>query len=193
MKIYILRHGRTEANERKLYAGASDWPVSKDGLKDLEELKARLDYSLPDGTDLYTSGMQRTEDTIKAFYGPAPHVKVSGLAERNFGIFEDLPYETISKMPEFDKWMQDLYGYVIPEGESFSGLQSRVLSAFRGLMDRGRDFLVVIHGGPIGAIMADLFPGEGREYYQWQPENGKGYLITAEEGKALSFESFPKE
>ncbi|MBQ5437441.1 MAG: histidine phosphatase family protein, partial [Firmicutes bacterium] len=54
MKIYILRHGRTEANERKLYAGASDWPVSKEGLKDLEELKARLDYSLPAGTDLYT-------------------------------------------------------------------------------------------------------------------------------------------
>ena len=30
----------------------------------------------------------------------------------------------------------------------------------------------------IAAIMAALFPGEGKHRYQWQPPNGRGYRVT---------------
>ncbi len=193
MRIYILRHGRTEANERKLYAGASDWPVSASGLEDLKALGEAFDYSLPEGAAIYTSGMRRTEDTLRAFYGDVPHEAVQGLMERNFGVFENKPLEEISRMPEFSVWMERRDDYVIPGGESFAQLKERVLASFNDLISKGRDFMIVIHGGPIGVIMSELFPGENREFYMWQPENGKGYVVTFEDGKALSWESFPPE
>ena len=33
------------------------------------------------------------------------------------------------------------------------------------------------HGGVIATIMEHLFPGEGKNRYQWQPKPGHGYVI----------------
>ena len=38
-EIYLIRHGSTEANERHLYCGASDLPLSERGRRELEVLK----------------------------------------------------------------------------------------------------------------------------------------------------------
>jgi broad specificity phosphatase PhoE len=40
------------------------------------------------------------------------------------------------------------------------------------------DTCIITHGGVIAAIMENLFPHEGKNRYQWQPENGCGYRIT---------------
>ena len=50
----------------------------------------------------------------------------------------------------------------------------RVLEAFSELPD---GTALVAHGGVIAAIMASLFPEEGKHRYQWQPRNGHGYEI----------------
>ena len=31
MRIYLIRHGKTEANERRLYCGSTDLPLSRQG------------------------------------------------------------------------------------------------------------------------------------------------------------------
>ena len=36
MSIYLIRHGRTEANEKWLYCGSTDLSLSEKGRKELE-------------------------------------------------------------------------------------------------------------------------------------------------------------
>ena len=58
-------------------------------------------------------------------------------------------------------------------------MTARVWRAFRRLVGAG-DALIVTHGGPIAAIMTGLFPGEGKNRFQWQSAPGHGYQIELE-------------
>ena len=51
-----------------------------------------------------------------------------------------------------------------------------VLEALPELLKQ--DTVLVTHGGVIAAIMEHLFPGEGKNRYQWQPVPGSGYAVT---------------
>ena len=53
MTIYLIRHGRTEANDRHLYCGSTDLPLSREGAEELRTLH----YSCQDAVFL-TSGTE---------------------------------------------------------------------------------------------------------------------------------------
>ena len=40
MIIYLIRHGKTAANEQHLYCGSTDLPLSEEGLAELQALRA---------------------------------------------------------------------------------------------------------------------------------------------------------
>ena len=61
-----------------------------------------------------------------------------------------------------------------PMGESGVQMRDRVLEA---LADIKENTCIITHGGVIAAIMENLFPNEGKNRYQWQPQNGRGYCI----------------
>ncbi len=71
MKLTLLRHGITEGNRRRLYYGSTDLPLLPEGWAALEAMRARGGY--PQAIRYYTSGMIRTEQTLRALYGPVPH------------------------------------------------------------------------------------------------------------------------
>ena len=56
-------------------------------------------------------------------------------------------------------------------------MKARVLAGLDRLIADGRSTLLVTHGGVIAAIMAHLFPKEGKNRYQWQPSPGGGYVV----------------
>ena len=51
----------------------------------------------------------------------------------------------------------------------------------------GRDTVTVCHGGTISAVMSGLFGYEGKSYLDYIPKSGRGYEITFDGGKAVSF------
>ena len=72
-------------------------------------------------------------------------------------------------------------------------MEARVLEAWREL-ERGPDTLLVTHGGPIAAIMAHLFPDEGKNRYEWQPKNGRGFLLERDrETGPWRYRAIPEE
>ena len=191
MTAYIVRHGRTVSNELLLYCGVTDVGLSDGGREQLFELKKEYDYSVPEGTDIYTSGMMRAEETLRILLGDVPHTAVPGLKEMNFGDFENKDYNTLKDDPVFNEWLDDRTSFVCPNGESNDQMAVRSVKAFAELTAKNRDFLVVFHGGPIGAVMNDLFPVRGKIWRDWQPSNGRGYKIYFRDGKAVGFEDFP--
>lgn len=171
MSIYLIRHGKTEANESRLYCGSTDLPLSERGA---EELKS-LSYSIQPERFL-TSGMKRTEETLKILFGNVPFFVDTRFREVDFGSFEMKSYAQLKDEPAYQAWISgDNEANVPPNGESGAQMTCRVLEAFREMPD---GTALIAHGGVIAAIMASLFPEEGKHRYQWQPENGYGYEIT---------------
>ena len=172
--IYLIRHGRTEANERHLYCGSTDLPLSEAGAA---ELKGKH-YPIKNARFL-TSGMKRTEQTLSILFGDVPHEVDPRFREVDFGIFEMHSYEELKDDPAYQLWLAgDNERNVPPGGQSGAQMTARVLAAFAELERRGEDTVLIAHGGVIAAIMASLFPDEGKNRYQWQPKPGEGYALS---------------
>ena len=105
-----------------------------------------------------------------------------------------MSYEAMKEDPEYQAWITgDNTANVCPGGESGAIMEARVLEAWRAL-ERGPDTLLVTHGGPIASIMGSLFPHEGKNRYEWQPENGRGFLLEREdEASPWQYRAIPEE
>lgn len=170
MKLYLIRHGKTLANEQHLYCGSTDLPLSRQGREELE----KLHYAL-DAKHFVTSGMARTEQTLEVLFGPVAHTVQPQLREVDFGIFEMGSYEQLKDTPEYQQWLEgDNEANIPPRGESGAQMKQRVCQAMAAIEE---DTVVITHGGVIAAIMEQWFPQEGKNRYQWQPAPGHGYGV----------------
>ena len=170
MSIYLIRHGKTVANEQHLYCGSTDLPLSDGGREELHSMH----YDITPER-FVTSGMKRTDETLRILFGNAPFSVDSRFREVDFGDFEMKSYEMLKDDPAYQIWLTgDNEANTPPGGESGVQMTRRVLEAFREIPD---GTALITHGGVIAAIMASLFPADGKHRYQWQPRNGHGYEI----------------
>lgn len=186
-RVVLLRHGSTQANERGLYCRAARiCPWSPAGREELRRLRQTGGYPDSNGFRLVTSGLRRAAETMEILFGPGEYFVVPGLQEMDFGDFELRGYEELRKDSAYCLWCSgDNRQNRAPNGESGEDMRRRVLGGVPGPCCPPGDFLAVLHGGPIAAIMEELFPEQGWTRYQWQPGNGRGYELAIDEtGKA---------
>ena len=170
MIIYLIRHGKTSANEKHLYCGSTDLPLSDAGKEEL----CSVHYDIKN-VRFISSGMKRTDETLRILFGDVPYEVEPRLQEVDFGIFEMHSYEELKATPEYGSWLTgDNDANIPPQGESGVQMKERVLAAFSEIKE---DTCIITHGGCIASIMEHLFPGEGKNRYEWQPKNGCGYII----------------
>lgn len=130
------------------------------------------------GERILTSGMLRTEQTLRLIYGEVPHEIWPELREISFGIFEGKSYDELKGLAEYEAWLAgDWFRNVPPGGESFAQAEARILSALSRMRAQDEDLLAVVHGGTVLTIMQALFPEEEKSGYDWQPRPGGGYRI----------------
>ena len=171
MTIYLIRHGKTEANERHLYCGSTDLSLSVAGREELQNIH----YDIKN-VRFITSGMKRTNETLQMLFGDVTYDVEPRFREVDFGIFEMHSYDQLKDTPEYQHWLTgNNEANVPPEGESGTQMTERALQAFSEIRE---DTCVITHGGVIAAIMEHLFPGENKNRYQWQPSPGSGYAVT---------------
>ena len=170
MTVYLIRHGKTEANEKWLYCGSTDLPLSEKGREELRQLHYEIK-----NVRFLTSGMKRTNETLKILFGDVPYAEDTRFREVDFGTFEMHSYEQLKDMPAYQTWCSgDNEANVPPNGESGVQMKQRALKAFSEI---NQNTVLICHGGVIAAIMASLFPEEHKTRYEWQPSNGYGYAI----------------
>ena len=191
-RVTLLRHGATQANELWLYCGATDVPLSEAGEEKLRELRRTRTYPDLVGARIYTSGLARTEQTLRLLYGDVPHAAVPALREMNFGAFEMRSYEELQGEPAFQAWLAgDHERNRCPGGESGTDMTRRALEAFSKLLETEGDILIVAHGGPVAAIMGHLFPDEKKGRCDWQPNGGEGYTVAFDGGRPAAYTAVP--
>ena len=170
MTIYLIRHGKTEANEKHLYCGITDLPLSNTGKEELRSVH----YDIKNVRFL-TSGMKRTNETLRILFGDVPYEVEPRFREVDFGIFEMHSYEELKDTPEYQTWLTgDNEANIPPNGESGLQMKEHVSAVFHEIKE---DSCIIICGSVIAVIMEHLFPNEGKNRYEWQPKNGCGYII----------------
>lgn len=176
--IYLIRHGKTEANEQHLYCGSTDLSLSPAGRAELGHL--RYDIKNP---RFVTSGMKRTNETLRILFGEVAYEVEPRFREVDFGCFEMRSYDQLKDTPDYQAWITgDNEANIPPHGESGNQMKGRVLAAFADISD---DTVIITHGGVIAAVMESLFPHEGKNRYQWQPKCGHGYALSGNTYKAI--------
>jgi alpha-ribazole phosphatase len=178
MTIYLIRHGKTEANEKHLYCGSTDLPLSVTGRQELQNIR----YDIKN-VRFIASGMKRTAETMHILFGDIPYEIDARFREVDFGIFEMHSYEQLKDTPEYQAWLaDDNEANIPPQGESGMQMKRRVLQALSEIVE---DTCIITHGGVIAAMMEELFPKERKNRYEWQPKPGCGYVIVSNVDKSI--------
>lgn len=180
MEIHLIRHGRTLANEKKLYCGQTDLPLSESGIEEIMVLKDLGIY--PAADRFFTSGLLRTEQTIDIIYGDVHRNAIPYIAEYKFGSFEMKSYEELKDREDYQAWITDETGdYQCPRGESKKQFEKRVTEGFTRILNiinfENCSAVAACHGGVVACIMEYLYPN-AQNFYEWQPEPGHGYTLV---------------
>lgn len=175
LKLWLIRHGKTEGNKKSRYIGVTDEPLCAEGREFLKD----LDYPRPEA--VYVSPLKRCTQTAQILFPDMNLHIIEELAECNFGEFENKNYQELSGNAHYHAWVDSDGTLPFPGGESREAFKRRSIIGFgkvvagciRAEISYGA---LVIHGGTIMNIMEE-FADIQRPFYEWHVKNGGGYEV----------------
>ncbi|HNZ97900.1 histidine phosphatase family protein [Ruminococcus sp.] len=156
-RISVLRHGMTEANEKGVYIGSTDLPLSDKGAA---ELAAKTDeYDYPRAHRVYSSPLRRCTETAEILFPDTELCTVDDLRELNFGEFENKSIDELARRKDYNDWLRGGKDARPPKGESLEEMTARtykaVHSVITDMMENGLTHCAIItHGGIISNMLS---------------------------------------
>lgn len=146
--LYLVRHGRTQANASGLLQGRLDPPLDELGHRQAAAVAKRIGPV----DEVIASSLQRAQDT--AGYFGDEIVTDDRWIEVAYGEYEGVPVGEVP--PEVWQSWRTNREFATPGGESFGALDARVRGACADLADRleGRNIVVVSHVSPIKSAVS---------------------------------------
>ena len=173
--IYIVRHGQTEMNHRKVLQGRSDAPLDETGVAQARLAAEKLmDIRFE---RVYTSPLRRAIQTARIIAPYAEPVVESRLIEMDYG-----PYEgcDLTKLPpEIITFFSDFVHNPAPDGmEQLSAVVARVGSFLDELRDVEGNILLSAHAISMKGMLEYLTPDSNGMF--WSKFIGNCSVYTAE-------------
>lgn len=159
--LYIMRHGKTDWNERHKLQGRTDIPLNEEGRRMAES--AGKEYGDIPFDICYCSPLIRAKETAEIVLSgrDIPIVIDDRLKEMSFGVFEgtensfqipDCPINVLFHNPEKYK--------AVEKGESLENLYARTGEFIREIiepgLEQGKDILIVGHGAMNLSIICQI-------------------------------------
>lgn len=168
MKIYFIRHLKTEANFQKKYIGKTDQSL-------FEPENQTLLKNLPLADVVYSSPMKRCLETSKLLFPSDIPVIIDDFREIDFGDFENKSYDQLKTNADYISFLNGNEN--IPNGENLANFKKRCIDAFFNIIVQSRDkniIYIICHGGTIMSIM-EHFEKNKKGFFEYHIENGCGY------------------
>ena len=194
--IYIVRHGETDNNKKRVLQGRSDLPLNEVGIKQAEKVKeyfAEKDiqfdkvYSSPliraiKTAQIITGSTQVGSDATDNSADAVPFVLDDHLLEMDYG-----PYEGCSLLdppPEIIEFFSDFVNNPAPEGmENLSDLVARMGRFMESLKKEGdQTILISTHAIAMKGILEHLTPESHGAYWNKHIANCAVYRTTFSDG-----------
>ncbi len=151
MILYVVRHGETQYNVEKRYAGSTDVPLNERGIKQAKELAEKLAKESFDV--IVTSPLQRaraTAEQIREYHKETPFVIVEEFREICVGVYEGMTGKEAQKnYPElWDRNCTRQLDDAPTGGETLRQFDARIAKGLSQLKENYPDqkVLLVCHG-----------------------------------------------
>ena len=176
IKLWLIRHGKTEGNKLARYIGTTDEPLCQEGIEFLK----KMDY--PKVQEIYVSPLRRCVQTAEILFPEKPVHIIEELAECDFGEFENKNYKELDGNPNYQAWIDSDGRLPFPEGEDRECFIKRTMEGFRQMTEQAwrencGQIAAVVHGGSIMAILSCLMQDD---YFAYQVPNLAGYAFQYE-------------
>jgi len=159
-RLLLVRHGVTEHNSNRRFAGYSDVELNAAGYKQVEMLRERLANEKI--AAVYCSDLKRaivTAEVVSSGH-EVDIVTCPELREINYGDIEGLTFEEIGRhYPELAESITNFsLKLSFPGGESFKEFIERSIKFLERLKKHAEEqtILVVSHGGVLKVLVCDL-------------------------------------
>ena len=159
-KIYIIRHGQTDYNQRSIVQGRG----INSSLNELGQSQANAFYNhyKSVGFDIiYISTLKRTAESVTPFLEKGvPHIKLEGLDEISWGVYEgkEANYEEKAFFKELtSKWASGETSLALEEGESPEDVANRQQFVIEKIKNAKEDkILICMHGRALRVFLTQL-------------------------------------
>jgi 2,3-bisphosphoglycerate-dependent phosphoglycerate mutase len=162
VKLFLLRHLKSQWNLENRFTGWTDVPLSKEGIESAKDRAEKLEKEKID--IVYTSPLIRNRETVKLVLenlgrGNLPIIADKALDERNYGILTGLNKDEMKKKygeEQIRLWRRS-YDVAPPEGESLEDVCKRMAPFFKKYIENdlngGKNVLVVASHNSLRAIL----------------------------------------
>ncbi len=197
MKVHLIRHGQSIANEsRSIIQGQLNSRLSNLGKKQSQDLTNNLNFNFD---AVFSSPLERAKQTAIISLEPLEFdcskiVYDEDLKEISMGEFEGLTFDEVGiKREEFKPLVSMLHDVYLDKykGESISLFKKRVIKAFNNIIRKCEDndkrsILIFSHGGVMRVILKHHLglydaPVYNTELISIQMINGKWNLMNKKE------------
>lgn len=185
MRIFIVRHGETEANKQGYLQGWSDDPLNENGIL-LAEITGRGMKGIRFDACI-SSPLSRAKETAEIILGESENcIPISfddRIKEMSFGDFERLSIKDEKVVGFLEKPDVD---YKFPDGESARELMERTQGFLRELIakDDDKTYLVSTHGCALRAMLNFLYEDPSDFWHGHVPFNCCVNIIDVKDGAA---------
>jgi alpha-ribazole phosphatase len=180
-RLLLVRHGLTEFNSTRRFAGYWDGELTAEGLRQVEKLRDRLAKEKIDA--VYCSDLKRAVVTAEVIASgrEVEIVRCSELREINYGVCDGLTFEEIGQ--RYPELRESIINFSLelsfPGGESFREFIART-SKFLGRLNKHTEeqtILIVAHGGPIRVLVCELLGIDQSHWRQFRCDNASLSIV----------------
>lgn len=165
MEIYLLRHGASTANEKRIVCGASDYPLSEIGKGQAQRVCHHL--RMVNFTKIYCSPLSRAVDTIAHLSLGINAFIESELVELNTGTVSHITIDELWENESRYRYQGLNADFHYPEGECLNDMLTRVGDWFENKFREWSDSDVILisgHEGTVCGILHRLLKLELKNY-----------------------------
>ena len=167
-RVFLVRHGATDATEDGRFSGLTGAELSENGRWQAERLGERLAHQHV--THIYSSPLSRALDTARIIARSCALTPVTrdGLREIGHGHWEGLRREEVEQRfsEEYATWEADPFTFAPAGGESGVAVLARALPVVRELVTThpGEQLVVVSHKATLRLVLSSLLGFDARGY-----------------------------
>jgi len=163
MRIFLIRHGQSEANKENIIQGHMDSSLSDFGREQAKTAGEKLLESKIVFDSVYSSDLSRAKETAKIITGVLGIKDIvfdKRLREFNLGNYEGKNSEKLTEEEDaFLKSCWEDYSIRVPNGETVNEFIQRIKGIFDEIVAAAKDdstILIVGHGGTLHHILQSL-------------------------------------
>lgn len=187
--IYLIRHGQTDWNKKKIFRGRADVPLNEHGRKEAAALGEYLRHVRP--TACYSSPLSRARETAEiALRRRSLDIKSDeGIIDIDYGKWQGVSDAEVRKhfSETYRRWQETPQRVKFPGGESLAMVRRRALASLERIRTENPDGLVyvVAHRVVTKVIMCGVLGLPNAAFWKMRQDNCAYNIIELSESGAV--------